>query len=113
MTKEAKDRKKRTVEKVPYKERITLLILNLYISALVLLKEFVFLLQEPMLYKLHDQQAALIRKFLYYFSKPEMVSGVSITDILKLDFSKADLYLPRQEMHISWASCGELIQHHG
>ncbi|XP_064653112.1 uncharacterized protein LOC135503467 [Lineus longissimus] len=105
MTKEGTDRKKRIVEKVIFKERLTLLILNFYISALAMLKEYVclFQLKEPMLHKIHDQQEALVRKFLSCFCKPETVSSLSLKDILKLDFSRTDLYLPRKEMYIGHA----------
>jgi hypothetical protein len=105
MTKEGRERKDRVVEKVIYKERKTLLVMNFYISALAMLKQYVclFQLKEPMIHKLHDEQELLIKKFLSCFCKPEMMAGMTPKKIKALDL-KPDMFLRRRDMYIGGAA---------
>lgn len=87
MTKEGKQRKQRIVERLFHNNVKTCLILNLYVSALPMLKEYVclFQTQAPMVHKLHDAQIKTTRKFLASFIKAEKLVDLTPKQLASLD----------------------------
>ena len=100
MTEDGKSRKRRIFQKLIFQREYTGSILNLYSSVLALLKQYVclFELKEPMIHKLHDQQAQLFKNFLGLFVKSEKLKHAKTSDIIKLDLTssanlRSDIFL--------------------
>lgn len=100
MTEDGKKWKQRIIEKLIFQRDYTQSILNLYSSVLALLKQYVclFELKEPMIHKLHDQQAQLFKNFLGLFVKSEQVKHAKTSDLIKLDLTssaklRSDMFL--------------------
>lgn len=73
MTKDGEERKKRIISKVYHKSDSTELQLELYVSVLCIMKEYVcsFQTEAPMIHKLFDQHVSAVKKFLQCFIWPE------------------------------------------
>lgn len=69
LTKDGRQRKERLVERLFANKNKTSLILNFYVAALPMLKEYVcqFQKQEPLIHKLHDSQLNITKNFLACF----------------------------------------------
>ncbi|XP_025097060.1 uncharacterized protein LOC112565660 [Pomacea canaliculata] len=85
-----KDRKLRLVNKIFILGEQTLILLNLYVSILSILKEYIVFFQkrEPVVHRLHDKQTELLKDFLACFVKPEALSAAS--DVTSIDLTDPD-----------------------
>lgn len=103
LTEPGKERKSRITEKMFVTKLQTELVLNLYLSVLPLLKEYVKVFQShmPLIHKLHDKQLELVTSFLACFIKPESLKDASNSKKLKqLDVENTDYHLPIKSIFI-------------
>ena len=101
MTKEGAERKERIIHKLFYERKTTRILLSLYASVLEVLKEYTVMFQakEPMVHVLHDEQTRLVREFLGYFVRPEVLPQGS-RKVTSLPLEKEALWLPVTDMFI-------------
>ena len=111
LTKAGKKRKAVIIKRLFYKKKMTLLQLSFFSSALIPLKEYVMLFQQakPSIHKLYDKQFKVLREFLGYFIKPEVLVQYNTPKKLKeLDCSKSEYHLRKELIFIG--SKGETIR---
>ncbi|XP_061574023.1 uncharacterized protein LOC133440720 [Cololabis saira] len=104
MTENGKNRKKRIVKCLFFKQKKTVLQLNLYLSVLPLLKEYVmvFQTQSPMIHKLHDRQQAVFRKFLACYVRPEKFASLHGRELKEMDISTdKGQFLPTNKVFVN------------
>ena len=101
MTKDGAERKERIIDKLFYERKTTRILLSVYSSVLEVLKEYTLLFQakEPMVHILHDEQSRLLREFLGYFIKPELLPRES-RKITSLAIDNKKLWLPVTDMFV-------------
>ncbi|XP_061574017.1 zinc finger protein 62 homolog [Cololabis saira] len=104
MTENGKNRKKRIVNCLFFKQKKTVLQLNLYLSVLPLLKEYVmvFQTQSLMIHKLHDRQEAVFRKFLACYVRPEKFASLHGRELKEMDISTdKGQFLPTNKVFVN------------
>lgn len=97
LTPEGKKRKERIIQRLFLEQQKTLLHMNIYNSILPHFNKYVKIFQskECQLHELHVQMFHLMKQFLTFFIKHELVCRINtIDDILKIDFNDASNFLP-------------------
>lgn len=104
MTPAGEGRKSRIVKKLFEANLQTKLVLNLFLSVLPLLQEYVKLFQSdsPLVHKLFDKQLELVKNFLGCFIKPEILKkvGNSTKKIRNLDLKNKENHLLSKNIFI-------------
>lgn len=100
LTKDGKTRKERIVDRLFTKNVKTQLILNFYVAALPMLKDYVctFQCQEPMIHKLNDWQDETTKKYLASFIKAEKLTNLTPMQLKAFDVGSIENNLPLKDM---------------
>ncbi|KAH3872469.1 hypothetical protein DPMN_035685 [Dreissena polymorpha] len=98
MTSEGKERKQKVLQKLFTDRTVTRMMLGIYMSSLLLLKDYAVLFQKkaPMIHVLNDEQLRLVRNFIGYFVKPQCVPSTA-KKLSEMDFAEETL-LPLSDM---------------
>ena len=97
LTTEGTNRKLRIIQKLFHNRPQTQLILHFFAAVLPVFKRYVLLIEmkEPKIHKLHDEQVDLVKEFLSYFVKPELLSTIKPEQMksLKVDDKQNQLHV--------------------
>lgn len=102
MTKEGKERKKKTNQRLFHERKRMLLILHFYSSCLPLLKRYTMIFQtkEPMLHKANDEQVKLLTEFMGCFIRPDLLLNKSAKRLVELDVASPTNWLQDSDIYI-------------
>ncbi|KAH3713485.1 hypothetical protein DPMN_073277 [Dreissena polymorpha] len=98
MTKDGEQRKQRILMKLFNSRTVTRMMLGIYMSALITLKDYAVLFQKkaPMLHMLNGEQSRLVRNFIGFFVKPQCIPAT--TKKLKQMKFEEETLLPLNDM---------------
>jgi hypothetical protein len=102
MTEKGKERKQRIIEKLYFQPKKTDLHLDLYVTVLQVLKEYVMVFQatDVRIHKLHDEQLSIFLKFLSFYIKPESIGKKCASSLKSLNLDDKSKVLQKRSIFV-------------